>query len=221
MSTTSSTIVQTPNVGHIRQLMDRALDAGDPLELRFTVAAHGSLAEAKLRVVSLQNQFNSIRARARNIKQVQMGQKASEFTGEQIKGMYDDLACSRHALPGNQGYYIIMGRAPVMEFEIYNHRTGERILEDDPRDRRMNQLLKLFLEKAFSPTVRPPYLTDAQEREFFELNMSVATDTYQSCGVPLPPWVSGLAALALDPPEFDIVDTPMEEFGVGGEEGES
>lgn len=219
---TSTTLVQTPNVARIRELMNDAKDKIEGMEFRFTVARFGSLARAKERATSLQNQVSSIRARARNTAQVRIGQKNSEHTGEQIRGQYDDLVCFKRLLPEDAGYVVVIGPSTAQEddFEIYDRATGERILQDDPRTKRRNQLIDHWTERLFNETIRPPYFTPEQEREMYDLDPEIFRALFERSNLPLPKWVSGLDTLAKEEaPDFDLVDVPMDEFGVGTEEG--
>lgn len=221
MTSASTTLVQTPNVAKMRDLLDRILEASNPMEFHFRTERYGSFAVAKSKAVSFRNQFHSIRARARNSRQVTIGIKNAEFTGEQIKGMYDDLFCDSHVLPNDEGYVIRIGRAQEDEFEIYDSVTKERIVLADPKEARFDYLAKLLLDKAFNPNIQPPYLSPEHEREFFELNSSLAREYYKDCGCKVPAWVNGMAELAANPPELDdLVNTPMDDFGVGPGEGE-
>lgn len=215
----STTIVQTPNVARIRELMDHALNRPDPMEFRFTIGRFGSLASAKSRAVSLQNQFNSIRARTRNSVHAQLGRRNVEDNGEQIKGPYDDLACNKHVLPQGEGYVVLIGRAPPDDFEIYDSVTKERILNVDSRTRRLDQLLSYWTERLFNKAVQPPYFTYEQEREMYDLDAEMFRNLFIASGLSLPKWLTGLDNLANedDAPDFDLVDTPMNDFGVGPE----
>lgn len=210
---TSTTVVQTPNVARIRAIMDEALKLSDPLEFRFTVERHGTVEIAKSRATSLQNQFNSIRARARNAYHAQIGRKAVEYNSEQIKGPYDDLACNKQPLPNGEGYLVLIGRAPQDEFEIYNARTGERVLNEDPREKRAMELVGFWSAKMFSGAPKP-WLTYEQERELYDLNPVMFRNLFEASKVPLPAWVNGLDALTSNGPALDILDTPIDEFGV-------
>jgi len=214
---TSTTLVQTPGVQRVRAMMDDAKDKPEGIEVRFMAAKFGgSLARAKERAVSLQNQVSSIRARARNTAHVRMNRKNEEFSGEQIRGQYDDLVCYKRLLPGDDGYIVVIGPTSAVEddFEIYDRATGQRVSVGDPRIKRRNQLLAFFTERLFDKAVNPPYLTIEQERELHELDPVAFRDAFEAAGLPLPQWVQGFDALTASA-KPDVVDTPMDDFGVG------
>lgn len=216
---TSTTLVQTPNVTRIRAFMDEAKEKIEGIEFRFTVARFDSLAQAKERATSLQNQVSSIRARARNTAQVRVGQKNNVDSGEQIRGQYDDLVCFKRLLPNGEGYVVVIGPSTSQEddFEVYDRATGEQILQEDPRTKRINQLIEHWTDKLFNKDVHPPYFTYEQEREMYDLSPDQFRLMFSSSNLPLPAWVSGLDAIAVgsDAPVIDLLDTPLDDFGVG------
>jgi len=196
--------------------MEQALHAINGIEFRFTVERFGSLARAKERATSLQNQVSSIRARARNTAAVRRKRMNHEITGEQLPGRYDALVCFKRLLPDEAGYVVVIGPATSQEddFEIYDRATGKQIVQADPRELRVKALIDHLGARMQAGT--KPYLNYEEEKEFYELNPDVFRSTYEFCGLPLPAWISALDALVehdrAEP--FDPLNTPMDEFGV-------
>jgi len=201
--------------------MNQALDTIHGLQFRFEVSRFGSLAAAKERATSLQNQVSSIRARARNTAQVRANRKNNEFTGEQVSGQYDKLVCFKRLLPNDEGYIVVIGPTTAVEddFVIINLDTGQEIKREDPRIARRDKLGMHFINQLGNQAVQPPYLTYEEERELYDLDSTYFINLFEASGVPLPSWLTGLQSLANDGPAFDLLDTDMDAFGVEADNG--
>lgn len=133
--------ITTASIDAVRRVAELALARPDGLAVNFTLADCGTLESCQARSRSFQTSFSSLRARVRR----QLAANQTNRLDQDIPGRYDRLSCQRVAIPGGNGYQVLLYPVDrlVMELNVTDMH-GMPLEELSPDKARLDAIIKFW-----------------------------------------------------------------------------
>lgn len=220
MTGASKPLVSTPGYQKMRDLCDLALSQPNGLCFPFTLANYDDLDACKKAARAFQQLFSSFRARARTTVQVRERSMVNAF-GEQHQSPYDKLACMKTSRYDGVEINILPAVAFDIVHEILDPVTREPIEMVNAEGLRLERYISVIFDQINREmkdgTRSPTPLTLEQELDAFAIDERTFGEIYEKYRWRLKSTGLPYGVNPANAPIVDLVDTPMDDFGVGPE----